>query len=328
MSGAKVATSPSLLFARLLARSRLKHLQLLVRIGELESLQKAADDIGMSQPGATHALAELETILGVNLFERHSRGMRPSPIGQALIPMVRSALSQLQVCAQTVVAMDTGAAGIVRVAAIGAALSGLLVRALPPFSQANPDVVVEVHAVGIDDLFVLLEQGRVDLLACREPSQLPRDFEFVPLLQDRYVVVGRASHPLVGRGAVSIEELGAQTWLVPPPTGIASRDFERLCQAFGISPRACWVSGRSVLLTLAMLQQRELLAFIPRNTVLQLLDAGLLAEVVPPPTARLGMPPVGVVVLRDRSRLSDVVLRFMAELQRWADLPAAALPPS
>ena len=69
-------TTPDLLFARLLGRARLKHLQLAVHIAELQSLQKAATAIGLSQPAATHALAEFETLLGTPLFERHARGMR------------------------------------------------------------------------------------------------------------------------------------------------------------------------------------------------------------------------------------------------------------
>lgn len=306
-------SSPAVLLSRLMAKARLRHLQLLVRIAELDSLQKAAESIGMSQPGATHALAELESILGAALFERHARGMRPTAIGHALLPLVRNAVRQLQTCAETVAAMTAGAAGTVRIAAIGAALSGLLADVLPPFSLAHPDVVVDVQAVGIDDLMRLLEEGQVDLLACREPAQLPAGLRFEPLVDDRYAVVCRRQHALAGRTEVPVAELGTQTWLMPPPTGIAGRDFDRLCRALGIVPPACWISGRSVLLTLAMLQQRELLAFIPRNTVCQLLDAGLLVEVPAPPELTTPLPPVGLVVPEDLGRSSAAIQRFVAQ---------------
>ena len=86
--------TPDLLYARLLGRARLKHLQLVVHIGELHSLQKAASAIGLSQPAATHALAEFEALLGTPLFERHARGMRPSPAGLALLPLVRQKVAE------------------------------------------------------------------------------------------------------------------------------------------------------------------------------------------------------------------------------------------
>ncbi|KQP21971.1 LysR family transcriptional regulator [Pseudorhodoferax sp. Leaf267] len=318
--------APAVLLARLMARARLRHLQLLVRIAELESLQKAAESIGMSQPGATHALAEIETILGVPLFERHSRGMRPSAFGHALLPLVRVALRQLQACAETVASMNNGAAGMVRIAAIGAAVSGLLAQVLPSFSTAHAEVAVDVRPASVDELLKLMEEHSVDLLACRAPAQLPGDLDFVPLLDDRYTVACRAGHPLARRKSVAIDQLAQATWLVPPPTGIAARDFDLLCQALGIVPPACWISGRSVLLTLAMLQQRDLLVFIPRNTIVQLLDTGLLVELPCGPAFRATLPPVGLVVPRDQARCSEAVQRFIAHARHQALAPAPTPP--
>ncbi|RYF66566.1 MAG: LysR family transcriptional regulator, partial [Comamonadaceae bacterium] len=100
-----MSSPPSVLFSRLLNRARLKHLQLVVHIVERQSLQKAALAIGLSQPAATHALAEFEALLGSPVFERHARGMRLSPTGAAILPMVRNALQQLQACADTVGSM-------------------------------------------------------------------------------------------------------------------------------------------------------------------------------------------------------------------------------
>lgn len=313
-------TPPAVLLARLTARARLRHLQLLVRIAELSSLQKAAESIGMSQPGATHALAEIETILGVPLFERHSRGMRPTPVGHALLPLLRMAMRQLQTCAETVAAMTAGSAGTVRVGAIGAGMSGVLTRVIPSFSQLHPEVVIDVQAVAVDDLLQLLEHGEVELLACRAPAQLPQDMGFLPMAADRYAVVCRPGHPLAGRQGVGAAELATQVWLTPPPTGIAARDFNRLADLLGGAPQTCWVSGRSMLLTLAMLQQRELLSLIPRNTAVQFLDAGLLAEVGCSPGLVPGLPPVGLVAPTDLSRCSDAARRFVQHAQRL--LPA------
>lgn len=313
--------TPPVLFARLIARARLRHLHLLVRIAELESLQKAADAIGMSQPGATHALAEIESILGVALFERHSRGMRPSAVGYALLPLMRVAIRQLQACAETVASMNTGATGMVRIAAIGAAVSGLLAMVLPSFNTAHPEVAIDVRPAAVDELLKLMEERSVDLLACREPAQLPNNLAFVPLVDDRYAVACRAGHPLTRRKAVPIAELGKATWLVPPPTGIAARDFDLLCQALGIVPPACWVSGRSVLMTLAMLQQRDVLVFIPRNTIVQLLDTGLVVELNCGAEFATPLPQVGLVVPRDQAKCSEAVQRFIAHAQ------ASSTPP-
>lgn len=314
--GSTITTTPSVLYARLMARARLRHLQLLVHIAELASLQKAAEAIGMSQPGATHALAEMESILGHPLFERHSRGMRPTALGHALLPPVRQAMRQMQTCAETIASMGAGAAGTVRIGSIGAGLSGVLARVVPPFSAAQPDVVVDVQAVAVDDLLQLLEHGEVDLLCCRRPPQLPAAMSFLPLADDGYVVVCGPQHPMAGRRDVGLAELAAQVWLTPPPSGIAARDFHQLFELLGGPPRTCWVSGRALLLTLAMLQQRELLSLIPRNTVVQMLEAGLLAEVHCVPGLLSALPPVGLVAPADLTRCSEATRRFVEHAQR------------
>lgn len=91
--------TPSVLFNRILGRVRLKHLQLAIAIADLQSLHRAASSIGLSQPAATHALVELESCLGGPLFERHSKGMRLTRLGEAVLPLLRASLVPLQAAA-------------------------------------------------------------------------------------------------------------------------------------------------------------------------------------------------------------------------------------
>src|SRR5436190_3858949 len=211
-----MAASASLQFQRLVNRGRLKHLQLVVDIAELRSLQKAAASIGLSQPAATHALAELESALGCPLFERHARGMTPTPAGFALLPLIRNVLRLMQACADTVAFRREGATGIVRIGATGTGISGLLVRALPLFSAANPDVVVEVVDVSIDELTQVLESNRVDMVVCREAHPVPSGLRFLPIVSDRFVVACGLDHPLMRSSSVSDEDLSRHRWLLAP----------------------------------------------------------------------------------------------------------------
>ena len=53
----------------------LRQLQYFVAVAEQGSVSRAAQNLSISQSSVTEAVKELETDLGVNLFERHPRGL-------------------------------------------------------------------------------------------------------------------------------------------------------------------------------------------------------------------------------------------------------------
>jgi DNA-binding transcriptional LysR family regulator len=284
---------PAQLFSRLVSRTRLKHLHLVVNIAELQSLQKAASSMGLSQPAASQALAEFESLLGAPLFERHARGMRPSELGIALLPTVRNVLQQMQACANTVVALQGGTRGLVRIGAISAAVSGWLTAALPPFAVAHPDIALDIQEITADDILRLIEHDGTDLLLCREPESLPASHSFTPVLEDRFVVVARADHPLAALEAVPDRLLASHKWITPPFTGIAPREFAELFARLGGTPSTCQMSTRSIMLANALLCHSDMLALTPYNLIRPLLAEGRIAVLH---TSAILLAPLGFVV--------------------------------
>src|SRR5689334_25422598 len=115
-----MTTTPWFLRARLKTRQ----LMLITAIGDEGNIHRAADVLSMSQPAASKLLKDLEDALGVALFERLPRGMRPTWYGEALIRHARMALSNLAQAGSELEALKTGRFGEVTVGAItGPALS-------------------------------------------------------------------------------------------------------------------------------------------------------------------------------------------------------------
>jgi len=283
--------SPLVLFGRLMAKVRLRHLQLLVMIDELKSLQKAAQFVGLSQPAATHALAELESLVGGELFDRHSRGMRASTFGELILPLARNVIRSMEDCAEAIATRRQGAEGFLRIGANGAAISALVSKELPGFNSMHPEVVIDVVEVGNDALRALTDERSLDLLVTRTTQKLPDGFNFLPLVKDYYVLACGAHHPLVGIRPVTPADLETYTWLMPPPTAVASKDFHSYLDALEISPTMCWVGSRNLLILLSMLETKNFLAFVPYNTISQFVDRHLLSIIDCPvhvPLASIG----------------------------------------
>ncbi len=80
-----------------LLRARLKTRQLLlvIALSEEGNIHRASQLLNMTQPAASKLLKDLEDVLGVLLFERLPRGMRPTWYGDTLIRHARAALVSL-----------------------------------------------------------------------------------------------------------------------------------------------------------------------------------------------------------------------------------------
>ena len=59
----------------------MRHLRLLIALHEHGTVQKAAESVALTQPGATKALNEIEAMLGVQLFQRTHKGLETTDMG-------------------------------------------------------------------------------------------------------------------------------------------------------------------------------------------------------------------------------------------------------
>lgn len=282
------------LLNRLQAKARLRHLQVLVKLAELGNLKRCAEALSLSQPAITHLLADLESLLEVALFDRHARGVRPTPYGDALLPLARRMLAALAEGSETLVAMRQAGAGTVRVAAITGAISGLLVVAVPEFARTQSGVHVEVREESLDVGLQALVRGEVDLLVARQRGTLPAGFRFVPLLEEHYVIACGVDHPLAGRIRRSWLALSKETWLLSPVGTSARAAFDAVMEGAGARPQVSPVVTRVSAMTWAMLASQTLLTLVPEGVVRQLLAAGQLARVHGPEL--IPMTPLGMIV--------------------------------
>ena len=127
------------------ARLKTRQLMLLTAICDEGNIHRAAAVLHMSQPAASKLLKDLEDMLGVTLFERQPRGMRPNWYGETLIRHARIALSSLREAGQEVDALKSGLAGHVSLGAITGPALSLVPQALALVARENPKLRVELH---------------------------------------------------------------------------------------------------------------------------------------------------------------------------------------
>lgn len=270
--------SASSLRNRLLGRARLRHLHVFVKVAELQSVKRAADAVGVTQPSATQCLADLERLLGCSLFLRHSQGMALTTAGELLLPLARRMLGLVDETATRAAEIAQGATGVVRIAAISAAIGSHLGDALPAFARLYPQMQIELLEADAQRQAGLLANGEVDCTICRRPAVLPAGMAFTPLWPDQFGIVAGASHPLARKRRVTVADLLDCTWLVPP-TSIAAREVFDNFFAPSAPVRHYNIVCASPTMLWTLLSQEPLLSLVPLSVMQRFLQHGQLVQI-------------------------------------------------
>ncbi len=279
------------MFSRLMARTRLRQLQLLVQVADQGSLKAASAEVGMSQPAATQALAELEQLIEQPLFDRHSRGMRLTTAGCVLMPVVRSVLVALQASTESIAALQEGIRGVWRIGVIAALSKSVTGPAVLQLCQRHPELRLEILEDAQPHLMQELLSGSLDLVLCRSPRPLPPRLHFEWLRADEAVVVAGLDHPLVGRRGLTLADLHGYAWM-RAGRGLWIREvFDALFPDAGRVPHLYPISTTSVGPLPDILGDGETLSLCPaslagalqRRRQLEVLDV-----VVPAPPGEVG----------------------------------------
>ena len=129
-----------------------RHLQLLVAMDDYRSLGRVAENVNVTQPAVSKTLGELERGLGVKLFERSPRGIRPTIYGECLVRHARNVLSNLSIARDELRELVSGSKGSTHIGALPAAMPALLPTSLALLKQRSPLTSVMVREATMDTL--------------------------------------------------------------------------------------------------------------------------------------------------------------------------------
>ncbi|MGW4369258.1 LysR substrate-binding domain-containing protein [Nocardia takedensis] len=191
----------------------LRALRYFVAVAEERHVGRAATRLRMTQPPLSRAIRELESELGVQLFERTPKGVTPTAAGAALYPEAIALLRRADRLRGRVAAAGAATLTIGTLADTATHVGGALVSA---FRRRHPHVRVGIHEADLGDPAAGLRTGAADLAFTRTPFA----DSGLRLQRLRSVPVGvvlRDDDPLAGRPALAVAELTGRCWVRLPP---------------------------------------------------------------------------------------------------------------
>jgi DNA-binding transcriptional LysR family regulator len=157
-------------------------------------LARAAEQLGMSQPAASHALTRLRHALSDDLFVRSARGMLPTARAEQLAVPIRQALSYLEVGLQSDTFDPATSKQTFKMAFDNCSAIALTSRIVEVISNAAPGVSLHIRPSGTINIDSLIDAADLDLFVGR-PGETRERFASDELRNDDFVVVHPASIP-------------------------------------------------------------------------------------------------------------------------------------
>jgi DNA-binding transcriptional LysR family regulator len=138
----------------------LADLRVLLATAETGGLTPAGKRCGLSTAAVSAAIKRMEKSLGVRLFERTTRSVRPTAEGEVMIDHARRALELVAQGQALVQAGTSGLTGTIRITVATVLAHELLAQWLAEFAALNPGIVVDLQ---VSDAHLDLVREGIDL---------------------------------------------------------------------------------------------------------------------------------------------------------------------
>ena len=208
-------------------------LRAFVRVADLGSFSAAANALHITQPALSRRIGELESTLGLRLFDRTSRRVDLTEAGDDLLARCKDLLTHGDSFRERALALVEGKAGVLRIGCAPVIMEAVVAPLIVRFRRLRPDVELQLYEHGAEHAQGAVLRGQLHA-AVASPTE-PR-LHAQPLFPWRLLAIVSDNHPLACAQTVDIGKLVKEP-LLTLPQGFATRVLlDAACETAGVRP--------------------------------------------------------------------------------------------
>jgi DNA-binding transcriptional LysR family regulator len=257
----------------------LRDIEIFLTLAEELHFGRTAERLHVSPARVSQAIKKQERSVGVELFERTSRQVSLTPVGQQLRDELAPAYRQIQEAIAKAAGAGRGISGVLRVGYSAAWCGNLIVKAADAFQARHPACEIQIQEMPLHDRFGSLRRRELDLQLTELPADEP-DITLGPtIFSEPRALAVPAGHPFAEHESVSLEDLAhsplititgpPQYWLdlhfprhtpagKPIPRGPSTVAWQEVLSLISAGKGVCSTAARA-----ARYYSRHDLAYIP-----------------------------------------------------------------
>jgi DNA-binding transcriptional LysR family regulator len=180
---------------------------------ELGSLTKAADTLGLTQSGVSHAIGSLEKEFGFSLLNRSRSGIMLTVNGERVLKPMREMLAWQEQLQQEIAAIKGLQAGTVRLGTFTSVSVHWLPQMIKDFHRDYPGIDIKLVEGDYREIEDGITDGSMDLGFLSLPSRAGLDT--LALKKDRMLCILPADHRLAKQPFLSLQQLEGEDFIIP-----------------------------------------------------------------------------------------------------------------
>lgn len=193
----------------------LQDLRVVLAIAETGSFTEAAESLHLTQPAISRRIKAMEANLGVRLFDRLGRDIRPTAAAEVLLPRAREIVLAMQDTETLLRSLDDEVAGTLRLATSHHIGLHRLAPALRTFTERYPDVQLDIRFEDSEEAHTLVRNATTELAVVTLDPNGPGELMAEPIWPDPLSFVAAPDHPLMNTADVSLDDLASQPCVLP-----------------------------------------------------------------------------------------------------------------
>jgi LysR family hydrogen peroxide-inducible transcriptional activator len=211
----------------------IEQLRQFLKVAEHSSFTHAAEELRITQPALSRAVAKLEDELGQPVFERQTRKLVLTEAGELLRTRARQIVTLIEDTKAEIT--DDGQTGRLRVAAIPTIAPFFLPKVLQTFGRAFPKSTVVVHEDTTENLLREVSDGAVDIaiLALPVDSQY---LEIEQLFEEELLLLLSVDHPLVEKKQIRLSDIESLPFVLLGEAHCLSDNIISFCRQKSFHP--------------------------------------------------------------------------------------------
>lgn len=208
-------------------------LRYFLKVAERQNFTRAGEELAITQPALSRAIAKLEKEIGQPILERQTRKVTLTDAGRLLLARAEQIVSLIDDTLAEIT--DDGESGNVRVGAIPTIAPFFLPAILRDFRDQHPRATVLVYEETTDKLLLRCNHGEIDVAVLAAPIER-QHLEVEPLFEEELLLVMSADNHLSEKKQIAVADIQGHAFVLLDETHCLSDTIISFCRQRSFQP--------------------------------------------------------------------------------------------